>query len=206
MFKIDKKLFRKLTNIAVVVAIATFLLHGVIKLTYADSSQGGPDVVVEIDRQGKIHSTGSIFGEELWYPGIENSGVIRVVSDRGPCKISSIKVDVQIAGSVKESFLKNMILTIRKGNMLVFEDTIINQKSLGELSNGMTLDAGKQFLISKGYPVDLEYTLKMAEEAGEELENVKAHVTFSIGVDGEEKPQEEQEQQEPAQETGKLPE
>ncbi len=86
-------------------------------------------------------------------------------------------------------FAKNMQLTIKKGTALVFTNTIFN-KSFYEMLydkdneeyNGYDLSSLDSFNIGRNKYIDLEYTVHMDENAGNELQGIKATVDFLINA------------------------
>ena len=166
------------------VMIAFFILFmGAMKITYATNQQ--PNVIITID--GKERTiTGSLYGNDLWYPGKEVSGIIRIDS-KNNCKVTGIGLSIENQdNNTVNSFLNNMILTIEKGNLVGFDKVLVDKKSFASLCNGgVFLDAKNQFTVLKNNPVDLKYTLVMDKRAGNELENLSIPVRFLLNIEGE---------------------
>lgn len=200
--KKKKKLFKMILEFLVVTLIVGFFANDIIDITYGALKDTEPDVIITKTPDGNTSYTGNLFGNELWYPDKEVKGVIRINNEFKRMKITNLGVDVDIIktnsvyneDTIYCSFIKDMKLTIKKGRLLSFDKTIIDNKSLGQLLyksgneslNGFILDKEDQFTISKNGSIDLEYTLYMDKDTGEELEAISAKVPFFINV--EEKP------------------
>lgn len=171
----------------------TFAMKNIV---IALSNNDNPSVLINIDKNGKVIYEGNLFGEGLWYPGKEKVGVIRINNNYNNIRINNIGLSAELKkvkeGSNKDEvyklFLKHMKLTIMKGRLLIFSDKIFENKSFSELLDnknsidygGVKLDVSDQFSISKRNSVDLKYILSMDNQAGEELESLKASVGFLI--------------------------
>jgi hypothetical protein len=188
--KNKKKLLKTIFEFLVFTLIMGFIVTGFIGTTYAVMSPGNPDVVVTIDKNGHISQEGNLFGNNLWYPA-ENgrAGVIRIYNNYRSTKLTNLGVSVKLnsyrdgytESEVHQSFLDNMRLTIKKGRFLEFgEDSIINDISLADFLNGIALDENNQIKISASSPLDLKYTMRMDEDAGNELQSMSADVSFFI--------------------------
>lgn len=189
-------------KIFIAVFAAVCLLSCILTITYAyTDDEKNPDVVITIDSKENIKQTGSLFGDELWYPGKIKKGIIRICNQCNSLKtttISSLGVGVDLKKArlgydketVYNSFLKNMKLTIVKGKLLIFDHNVIENKSFTELlykpndSNytGCKLDDSEQFSIKKDDSIDLKYELTMDKSSGNELQDLSASVNFYINV------------------------
>lgn len=160
----------------------TLYIHG-------EKSNGGPI----------FHTKGNI-GNGLWAPGITRSGTIRIYnnySDR--IKVTNLGLKIKLEKlqgeeytpvedeKLYELYAKSMKLTIKKGTMLIFTNTIYD-KSFFEMLyikdnknyQGYDLPLKNKFNIRKNKYIDLEYTVHMDENAGNELQGLKATVAFII--------------------------
>ncbi len=181
---------KKILNILFVVFIIACFVYGIGSITYANTNEGSINVVeIIINNEGNTIE-GNIFGNEYWYPGKEVNGVIRITNNYKKADISNLDLNVTINDFKKglsqdivwESFIDNMVLTVRKGVLPVFNHTIVENKTLNELlEEGIQLS--KIDTLGVGNSLDLEYTLKMDENAGDELENVTANIDFLIDAD-----------------------
>ena len=173
------------------------------QLAYAED-EIHPDITLYIHGEktngGPIfHQSGDI-GNGLWAPGISHSGTIRIYNNYSErIKVSNLGLAMeleQLQGQeyksvedkeLYELFAKSMKLTVKKGTMLVFSNTIYD-KSFFEMLydkddddyNGYDLSLANKFNISTNDYVDLEYTVSMDENAGNELQGIKAIVDFII--------------------------
>jgi len=160
----------------------TLYIHG-------EKSEGGPI----------FHSSGNI-GNGFWQPGASNSGTIRIYnnySDR--IKVTNLGLSMRLEQlqtqdykmvtdkELYELFAKNMKLTIKKGTMLIFSSTVYDKSFFemlydkeDEVYNGYDLSNDDIFNIKKDEYIDLEYTVSMSEEAGNELQGLKATADFII--------------------------
>ena len=198
MEKPNMLLIQKLFRFAAVVIVLGYVFYGAEQITYAFMENSAADVQVVIDKDGNITYYGNLFGNDLWYPGREESGTIRITNQFKEVDINSFGLNVDINGlkegydknTVYNSFLKHMKLTIKKGKLLVFNDTLVDNQCISELlweegdedNNGFILNELDRLILTKNNSVDLKYSLYMDERAGEELESMTAAVAFLINV------------------------
>ena len=190
---VKNKLIKKLINIVYFLVIIGCFAYGIASVTYASTHFGrNPDVNIIINNSGSHATEGDLFSEELFYPGKEKQGIIRITNNYIKANVHDLGVNVAL-NSFKEmysedvvydSFLDHMKLTIKKGRLLAFDKVIVDNKSIGELlSDGIPLkDLGN---INLGNSMDLEYTLKMDEAAGNELQLLSADIDFIINASGD---------------------
>jgi hypothetical protein len=188
--KNKKKLLKTIFEFLVFTLVMGFIVTELMGTTYAELSTISPDVVVTIDKNGYSNPQGNLYGDHLWYPSQQGrDGVIRIYNNYRSTKLTNLGVAVKINSfrldytedEVKRAFLKHMRLTIKRGRSLVFGDTdIVEDVSLADFLNGVTLENKDQLSITTSNPLDLKYTLRMDEEAGNELQSMSADVTFMI--------------------------
>jgi hypothetical protein len=191
-------LLKNFFEILVLVIIGFYLSNYVIDVTYAYEKSLNPDVIITIDGDGHITQDGDLFGDDLWYPGKVEEGIIEIINNN---KIQSIKItnlglDVKLntisdgydRDEVYNSFLNNMKLTIQK-RMSVFNNIVDNKSFLQLLNkedndtyNGLKLENIDQISINTGKPVYLKYTLYMDKDSGNELQNLNGVMYFFINV------------------------
>lgn len=187
---------KRLLHILVIIIIGGYLVSNIVDLTYAIVNTEDPNIIITIKEDGQITQEGNLYGEDLWYPDREDSGIIRIKNNFKKIKVTNLGLEVDLKtfidgyneGDVYSSFVNNMKLTIKKGRFLFFDKDILDIRSIQELLykanddsyNGLILVDSDQITINKDDSIDLKYTLYMDEEAGEELESVKANVTFYI--------------------------
>ena len=185
-----KKLVKTIFEFLVFTLIMGFIVTQFMGTTYAVMSPGNPNVVITIDKDGRVSQEGNLFGDDLWYPTEEGrDGVIRIYNNYKKTKLTSLGVAVELnkfredytEDAVYQSFLDNMKLTIKKGRWLEFGDTsIVQDRSLADFRDGIELEENDQLTITATSPIDLKYTLRMDEEAGNELQNLSADIDFLI--------------------------
>jgi hypothetical protein len=198
MVKLNKKLVKKLLrSILLGVLIGLILcLPGVV--TYACIQPQSPNVVVTIDKNGKISYTGNMFDNSLWYPGKQADGTIRITNQYKRIKVTDLAVEMKLLkwkpeynrDFVEDSFLRNMKLSLQKKNSLFQNQDIIKNQCLYIMLNrvgdrryqGYHLDNASQFYLDKGDFLDLNYTLVMDRESGNELQDLTANVGVMITV------------------------
>lgn len=190
--KYKKKLLNRVIGFLVFTLIMGFVATGVMGNTFATVANGEPDVVVTIDANGHISQQGNLFGDELWYPDEKGrDGIIRIYNNYKNTKLTSLDVAVKInkfreeykEDYIRQSFLNHMKLTIKKGRWLEFGKTsIVNDRSLADFLNGILLESKDQIRINSANPLDLKYTMRMDEEAGNELQSLSADVSFLITI------------------------
>jgi len=202
----SKKIKVKSRNILILfillaVTITTFLWGA--SLTYGSND---PDVTVYV--YGENTKEGPIFGGEggmgagLWAPGMSDKGTLRIINNYSSrIKVNNFGIALKLEkkdgetyvpvddAELVKNFAENMKLTIRKGRLLVFSTKIFDgsfydmlYEKGSEVHKGFDLSPGNAFNIYKNDHVDLEYELKMDEGAGNELQGLKATVSFLINV------------------------
>lgn len=191
MIQADKSMLRNIFLILCFLGAAC-LVFAFFSITYASIEVVEPNVTIRINEDGNISCNGNLFGNDLWYPGKELSGSIRIYS-AGGVKISNLGFEVLLNEydatyaheTVYQSFMDNMKLTVKQGRLLVFNHTILDNKSFADIveNNGISLVSSSPLQIHAGDSVDLMYTLKMDEASGDELENVSAALSFYISFE-----------------------
>ena len=74
-----KKLVKTIFEFLVFTLIMGFIVTQFMGTTYAVMSPGNPNVVITIDKDGRVSQEGNLFGDDLWYPTEEGrDGVIRI--------------------------------------------------------------------------------------------------------------------------------
>lgn len=158
---------------------------------FGEKSKGGP-----------IFSNDGDMGAGLWAPGRSNSGTLRIHNNYSQSiRVSNLGLSMTLEklddGAYKpvedpallEEFAKNMKLEIRKGAFLSF-DKLLYDKSFYEMlyikndSNhqGCDLPASDRFDISRDSHADFKYTVHMDEDAGNNLQGLRATVAFLFNV------------------------
>ncbi len=198
MEKIDGALVRKIIRIIVSVIVLGYIFYGAEQITYAFMQSNTPNVQITINKDGGITCNGNLFGKELWYPGREESGIIRIRNEFKEVDLSSFGLSVHLSDfkqdydrdSVYKALLENMKLTIVKGKLFVFDENLIDNKSFSELlwdqeddgTTGFSLNESSHVILLPNDSLDLKYTLYMDEQSGEELESITADVDFLINI------------------------
>ena len=162
------------------------LLFAFITITQAAPNLEAPNYTIIIDKNGNISSSGNLFSDDLWYPGKEESGIIRIIS-ANPANITKLGFDVRItdhkpeydADTIYQSFTNQMKLSLKRGRLLVFSQTLFENRSFSSIMHGLNLDREANLHKNRN-SIDLKYTLVMSDEAGEELEQVTANVKFIV--------------------------
>lgn len=194
-----KKLFITIVEFMILTLVMGFIVSEFMGTTYAVMSTESPDIVITIDENGHVSQQGNLFGDDLWYPDSNGrDGIIRIYNNYRATKLTNLGIYVKLnnykneymENEVYQSFINHMKMTIKKGRWLDFGNTpIVNDKSIKELLyttdtndtyNGIALAIGDQINISAGNPIDLKYTLRMDENAGNELQGMSADVSFVI--------------------------
>lgn len=175
-------------------------------------SSNDPDIIIYVsgsDTQGGPMFSGE--GEPadgLWMPGKSAKGVMRIYNNYS----SRIRVDnlglslelerfknnryepVKPFGSEEnealiKKFAQSMKLKIREGRRLIFNKTIYDKtffemlyREGSSIFTGYNLSSSKSFNISPGDYVDLEYVVQMKEDAGNDLQGLRATVAFLVNV------------------------
>jgi hypothetical protein len=164
----------------------------VILYVHGEHSTGGPI----FDNKGNV-------AEGLWAPGHSQSGIMRIYNNySNRIRISNLALTIKLEKLVGEvyqpvndeslllDYAKIMKLTIKKGKYLVLDDTIFD-KSFYEMLfiqdnnnyKGYSLPIASSFAIGKNDFTDLEYTVKMDESAGNDMQGIKATVSFMVNVE-----------------------
>jgi hypothetical protein len=188
--KSKKRLFKTILEFLVLTLIMGFTVTWFMGTTYAVMSPGNPDVIVTIDGNGQISQEGNLYGSGLWYPDEKGrDGIIRIYNNYRSTRLTNLGVVVELNSynqdytelEVKQAFLSHMRLTIKKGQWLEFgEVPIVYDKPLADLMNGIILENNDQLSITASKPLDLKYTMRMDEDAGNNLQSLSAEVSFII--------------------------
>ena len=196
MIKNNRSMVRKLMNIVLIGMIIFCFYQGLVQITYANANMNKPDVVITIHSDGRMSCEGNLLGSELWYPGKEASGVIRIYNNFRATVLKDFGLSVTLNKSelgidrdyVNTSFLNNMKLTLMRGKLLIFNETVYEDRSFMQLVNNTD---GSE---AAGYPqtmnckipgndsIDFNYILRMDEESGDELENLSASVELRLNL------------------------
>lgn len=165
-----------------------------------------PDVILYIHGEKSIG--GSIFHQKgnladgYLAPGVTVSGTLRIYNNYSErIKVKNLALTIKLERlqgdsyyqiedeKLYEVFAKNMKLTIKRGKMLIFTKIIYNKsfyemmyRKNNENYKGYDLPVLDRFNINKNDYIDLEYIVHMDENAGNELQGIKATVNFLINV------------------------
>lgn len=177
-------LSKKLVNIIILFLTLACILFGALSITYAVKTQDKPDYYIWINNDGSITKEGNLFSNQLWYPGKKESGIIRISNDYKSSDIRKLGLKVSIdKNSAYESFLDNMELTIQVGKLLIFNEEIISEISIGQLQDTGIIIADKKLFIEKGDSIDLKYILHMNDKSGNELEDISSKIELCIDME-----------------------
>ncbi len=197
-----KTVNKKFFILAFIALTGIFLIYGIINMTFATSVSEEPSYIINIEHQNgddtpSIDCSGNLFGNDLWYPGKEETGIIRIYNNsNNRVRIFNLGVNAELlssqpgwdAGIVLDSFLSNMRITINSRKLLILPYSILENEALKSLLykeddnmyKGITLEDKDELSIKKDEFIDLSYTLIMDKSSGKELENLKASVSFTI--------------------------
>lgn len=188
--KNKNKLTKTIFEFMIFTLIMGFIVTQLMGTSFAAMSSGNPDVVITIDNNGQISQQGNLFGDDLWHPDeTGRDGVIRIYNNYRNTRLTNLGVSVKLNSykngytetEVYQSFINHMRLTIKRGRWLEFGETsIIYDKPLAEFLNGIILEQNDQLSITSSNPIDLKYTMRMDEDAGNNLQDLEADVSFLI--------------------------
>lgn len=205
--EIKKNMFRKILKALTIFIIVIYFTINIGEATFAFNNENNVNLTITINSKGKVIQEGSLFGDSLLYPstvedaekGIGSiSGIIKINNNYKKLNIESIGLGIRqqeiISGNnypiqfVYNSLLDNVKINIEKGNLISFNKTLANYKSLrnmlyeeGSLSyKGLELNS--KINISKGETIYLKYTLQMIPEAGNELQSITANIPIYINM------------------------
>lgn len=173
----------------IIILVVSYFTSSFSELTYSTMVTKTPDVFITINSDGTIlPPVGNLFNDDIWYPGKQKSGIIRIDNKFSTLTIDEIGVGVNLERSregfdrnfVYNSFIDNMKLTIKNGRLLVFDQEITNKASLRNLLEGIKLNSSNSISISRNETVDINYTLFMDEKSDNELQNLTAVISFII--------------------------
>lgn len=192
----NRKNFKMIMQFLIIVLVVGFFAGDIVEMTYATITEGTPDVIATINPNGSINHEGDLLKikddenpEYLWYPGREVDGVLRIYNNSHKnVKISNLGLKLKSISKpeVENTFLDNMHLTITRGKVFDFDKEIVSDKFSELVDETITLDDTSQFRVEGNESIDLKYTVKMDEEAGNELQNLTA--TFEFLINATEKP------------------
>lgn len=143
-------------------------------------------------KAGPIFKSDGIDGQGLWYPGYSASNILRVKNNLGE-KIIVNKIGMTIVlerdGKAlsldhedAKSFMSSMKIKVDYKNIIdkTFKSKIFDGDFLGFV-NG----ANCNITIGNKKEIDLQYTVSMDKDAGNEVQGIKATVDFIINVSSE---------------------
>ncbi|MTI69377.1 MAG: S-layer homology domain-containing protein [Firmicutes bacterium] len=194
---LDKKI------VLILIATLIFNLSLCLDIAYADDKA---DVTLYIHGEKSegapiFNSLGNI-GDGLWSPGKISSGTLRLYNNySNRISVSNLGLYMKLEKrtndgykevkdkNLYEYFAKSMKLTVKKGQMLIFKNTLYDKsfyemlyKEGNESYNGFNLSGFDKFNLNKNDYVDLEYTVHMKDSVGNELQGLKATVDFLINA------------------------
>lgn len=178
---------------------------------YADNH---PDLILYVHGEesngGPIfHQKGDLAGQDIWFPGKKKSGVLRIYNNYSErIMVNHLSLSMKLEKIINNEateispqdldedevnlymlFAENMKLTIKKGTMLIFTNTIFQGTFKDMLYikddpnyQGEDLDVFNRFNINRNDYVDLEYTVEMDKGAGNKLQGLRSRVDFHINV------------------------
>lgn len=154
----------------------------VINIT-GDKTQGGELV---------FHTVSDPSYQGSWCPGLAKKGTLSIRNtkfDRLVIRNMGIKMSLNQAGKY-DLFGDNMKLTIRKGNYPNFTEPPIYEGNLAGflIQEGSSQYTGEnlELVVNGKNSVDLEYTIAMDEEAGNEMQGLQAQLSILfnfVGID-----------------------
>jgi hypothetical protein len=142
-----------------------------------------------------------MFTGGLWAPGMSQTGTLRLNNNHTErVRVNSLGLSMELLNDRAEiiapgeplydTFAKNMKLTIKRGRLLVFSHTVFDGSFFDllyrigdETYRGYALPEKVKFNIDENGSVDLEYTVHMDEEAGNDMQGLKATVAFLVNMD-----------------------
>jgi len=198
MINLTRKTLIRLLKSVVMGLIIGFVLCLPGTLTYADLKTHSPNVVVTVDKKGQISCDGNMFDNSLWYPGKKVDGTIRINNQFTKILVTDLAVQMNLLkwksgysrDMVEDSFLQNMELSLNMKNNLFQNQFSLNHQRLYKFLSrvedkryqGYHLQNKEQFYIEKGDFVDVDYSLEMDQESGNELQELTANVGLLITV------------------------
>ncbi|HHW02264.1 MAG TPA: S-layer homology domain-containing protein [Thermoanaerobacterales bacterium] len=160
-----------------------------------------PDPDVTLDVSGNGSTAGPMFTGGLWAPGMSQTGTLRLNNNHTErVRVNSLGLSMELLNdraeiiapgeTLYEAFAKNMKLTIKRGRLLVFSHTVFDGSFFDllyrigdETYRGYALPETAKFNINENGSVDLEYTVHMDEESGNDMQGLKATVAFLVNMD-----------------------
>lgn len=199
-----KSKFRVVLITAFACLLTIFCVAGTLFATEAK-----PLAEIYLGDHSKDHSA-PMFTEQadgFWYPGKTAKGVLRI-HNKYPHTVQienlSLNMELQIPqnnegqraideNDLVRKYAENMKLTVQKGVLGIFNKTIYDQTFYEMLNvthnselKGFTLPADQRIKVGSGKSIDLEYTVQMDENAGNELQGLIAVVDFNVRIFGSE--------------------
>lgn len=193
---------RKISFILLIIAACLLIIFSVAGSLFASQLKPVAEIYL-----GEEKPSTPMFREEydgLWYPGKTATGTLRI-HNKYPfdVQIEQLSLNMELENSagdqelrsshkeLRDTYAKNMLLKINKGSLPVFNKTIYDGTFYGMLYDsqeselqGFTLPKEQHITIKRGNSIDLEYTVQMDENAGNELQGLVAVVDFNVWVLG----------------------
>ena len=193
-----KAMIVRVLEIIVAAMIIFSFAQGLITIAYANTRMYKPDVSVTILKNGQTTCSGDLFGKELWYPGKKVNGVLRIYNNFRTVALKDLNLKVTLnrvnegvdRDTAYQSFLRNMKFTVKKEKLILFNETLFENRSLRQMAGA---GAGNKKKESRNEPgmgylrnndfIDLSYSMYMDEKAGDELENLTATVEVLLDME-----------------------
>jgi len=209
---LKKKRLSRIAALVLLAFVTSLCFQGILQPVFARA--GPEDADIELFIHGEKSNGGAIFntsgniGDALWAPGVSDSGIMRIYNNySNRVSIHNLGIKLKLHNTITdkavtdsaliEEYAEAMQLTIKKGQFLIFEKTIYDKSFYEMLYNkdnpsqrGYELGVTDRINIGKDDSVDLQYTVKMAESAGNNLQGLKATVDFIVNL--QENPYEDQ--------------
>ena len=193
-----RKYFKR---VSIVVAFAIILAIAFNYATVISFGNNNPNYI-EVESVGAGSVGDPMFNQGLWGPGSQQFGILRLKNNYDHrVKVTNLSLTMKLEQykdgeyvpvdnpELFVEYAKNMKLTITKGYLMVFNEELYSESFYemlyargNVLYEGYQLPTNKQFNVSRNDSVDLKYTVTMREEAGNELQGLKATVDFIVNL------------------------
>ncbi len=193
-----KKHFRGTSILVVLAIIFTILFNYGTVISFGSNNP----TYIEVEAMGTGAVGDPMFNDGIWGPGSQQTGILRLRNNySNRIKVTNLALTMKLEAYVDNAYVpvvdpdlyrqyaENMELTISRGYLMLFAEDIYTGNfydMLYQAGNvnfeGHHLPEGKQFNVSRNDTVDLRYTVTMSEEAGNQLQGLKATVDFIVNL------------------------
>ncbi len=187
---------KKLQKITGLISVLVILFTLFIAFQYSTIAAEDTPITIVVGRgnskSGSIFRTNGISGKDLWHPGYSASNVLRVKNNSGEkITINKIGMTINLEKNGEtlsldhedaKNYISNMKIKVDYKNIV---DSTFKSKIFDGDFESFVKSVDCNIPIEKNRELDLKYTISMENNAGNEVQGIKALVDFVIQINGD---------------------